>query len=182
MQKKDETLREVLLDCARKIADTEGISAVNIRQIAARAGVASGTVYHYFDNKDDILLALTERYWREILLDMEKEITDNVFSGQLKQIYTYLSGQVQNFAGKLMNSLGNVKSVGRRRMQSTHQELRTVLMEYMERDKSIRGDIWNEVFTREKYVNFIIMNVMACLSMQEKNIEFLIEIVKRTLY
>ena len=48
MRRKDDTMRDTLLNSARDIADTEGIDAVNIRSIAKRAGIASGTVYNYF--------------------------------------------------------------------------------------------------------------------------------------
>ena len=51
MRKKDDSLRGILLDSARTIADTEGIEAVNMRSIAQRAGVATGTVYNYFSSK-----------------------------------------------------------------------------------------------------------------------------------
>ena len=44
MRRKDDTMRDTLLNSARDIADTEGIDAVNIRSIAKRAGIASGTV------------------------------------------------------------------------------------------------------------------------------------------
>ena len=70
MKRKDDTLRDTLLSLARNVADTEGIEAVNIRSIAKKAGIASGTVYNYFSNKDEILLALTEEYWDRALLDM----------------------------------------------------------------------------------------------------------------
>ena len=62
MRKKDDTLRSNLLNLARNIADEKGIDAINIRAIANKAGVATGTVYNYFSNKDEILLALTEEY------------------------------------------------------------------------------------------------------------------------
>lgn len=65
MRRKDDTLRDTLLDCARNIADTDGIEAINIRSIAGKAGVAAGTVYNYFSSKDEILLALTEEYWKQ---------------------------------------------------------------------------------------------------------------------
>ena len=44
MRKKDDTLRDTLLNLSREIADTEGIEAVNIRSIAGKAGVATGRV------------------------------------------------------------------------------------------------------------------------------------------
>ena len=70
MRKKNDMLRGTLLDIARRVADTQGIDAVNIRSIAQEAGVASGTVYNYFSSKDEILLALTEVYWQQALLEM----------------------------------------------------------------------------------------------------------------
>ena len=74
MRRKDDTMRDTLLNSARDIADTEGIDAVNIRSIAKRAGIASGTVYNYFLSKDEILLALTEEYWKQTLLEMKTKI------------------------------------------------------------------------------------------------------------
>ena len=77
MRRKDDTMRDTLLNSARDIADTEGIDAVNIRSIAKRAGIASGTVYNYFLSKDEILLALTEEYWKQTLLEMKTKITSD---------------------------------------------------------------------------------------------------------
>ncbi len=71
MRKKDDTLRDTLLALARKIADEDGLDAINIRFLAKKAGVATGTVYNYFTNKDEILLALTEEYWRQALLEVK---------------------------------------------------------------------------------------------------------------
>ena len=45
MRRKDDTLRDTLLEYARELADSEGLEAVNIRSIAGKAGVAAGTVY-----------------------------------------------------------------------------------------------------------------------------------------
>lgn len=46
MRRKDDTLRDTLLEYARELADSEGLEAVNIRSIAGKAGVAAGTVYN----------------------------------------------------------------------------------------------------------------------------------------
>ena len=75
MRKKDDTLRDTLISLARNIADTDGIDAINIRTIAQKAGIATGTMYNYFSNKDEILLALTEEYWMQTLLEMQTAIT-----------------------------------------------------------------------------------------------------------
>ena len=78
MRRKDDTLRDTLLNLARNIADTQGIDAVNIRAIAQRAGIATGTMYNYFSNKEEILLALTEEYWKQTLRPCSQGIVVHV--------------------------------------------------------------------------------------------------------
>ena len=79
MRKKDDNLRDTLLDFAREITKTQGIDSVNIRSLAGMAGVATGTVYNYFSSKDEILLALTEEYWRQTLSEMKEVIAAHSF-------------------------------------------------------------------------------------------------------
>ena len=90
MRRKDDTLRESLLDVARTLADTKGIDAINIRSIAQEAGIATGTVYNYFSNKDEILLALTEEYWKQTLEEMSAAINADSFCSQLEEIFAFL--------------------------------------------------------------------------------------------
>lgn len=182
MRRKDDTLRDNLLDYARKVAYTEGIDAINIRSIAQKAGVATGTVYNYFSNKDEILLALTEEYWKETLLEIGTAITAESFCGQLEEIFSFLKERINRSAGKLMSSLGNVETAGQERMMTMQAELETALIQRMEQDTHIRKDIWDETFTQEHFARFIMMNMEMLLKSRADDIHFLIEIVKRTIY
>lgn len=182
MRKKDDTLRDTLLCIAREIADTEGIEAVNIRSIAGKAGIAGGTVYNYFSNKDEILLALTEEYWRQTLTEMQTEITADSFCGQLQEIFSFLQKRIEKSAGKLMNSLGNAETAGQARMASMQSVLEAALLERMEQDADIRADVWDETFTREQFARFIVMNMMLLLKTQASDIDFFLAIIRRTIY
>lgn len=51
VRKKDDSLRGALIDYARELAEKEGPEAVNIRSLAGKAGIATGTVYNYFHVK-----------------------------------------------------------------------------------------------------------------------------------
>ena len=105
MKKKDETLRDTLLDIARDMAYTGGPNTISIRILAKKAGIAAGTVYNYFSGKDEILLALTEEYWKKTLQEMQAEITGGSFAAQLESIFSFLSTRVQGPAGMLMERL-----------------------------------------------------------------------------
>ncbi len=182
MRKKDDTLRDALLDFAREIADTEGIEAVNIRSIAKKAGIASGTVYNYFANKDEILLTLTEEYWKQTLIDMQDVISAGSFCGQLQEIFDFLRGRIGQSGGKLMHSLGNVELAGQARMVSMQSELEAVFVRLMEQDDGIRKDIWDETFCKEQFARFLVMNMTVLLKARASDIRFFIIIVKRTIY
>ncbi|MCK6512154.1 TetR family transcriptional regulator [Myxococcota bacterium] len=49
-----------ILETALKLAEKGGFSAVRLRDIAAEAGVALGTVYKRFQSKEDILIAILQ--------------------------------------------------------------------------------------------------------------------------
>lgn len=182
MRKKDGSLRDSLLELAREIADAEGIGAVSIRSIAARAGVAAGTVYHYFINKDEILLALTGEYWRQALLEMETAIRPGPFCQQLRDIYAFLKDRIEQSAGKLMNCLGRNSVDGQARMASMQAALEAALIRRLEQDPHVRSDIWTETFSKKQFAHFLMMNMMSSLKSEEPDLSFLLQIVRRTIY
>src|SRR5262247_3903339 len=52
--------RERILDAAERIFAQHGFFAARVSEIAKEAGVADGTIYLYFKNKDDLLISLFE--------------------------------------------------------------------------------------------------------------------------
>jgi AcrR family transcriptional regulator len=54
----DETRRRILHGALQAIGDT-GIARISMRAIAEAAGVSRGTVYRYFQNTDEVLLAVS---------------------------------------------------------------------------------------------------------------------------
>jgi AcrR family transcriptional regulator len=52
--------RQHVLDAAIRVFDAQGFRGATIRDIAAEAGVADGTVYNVFANKEALLLAILE--------------------------------------------------------------------------------------------------------------------------
>jgi TetR/AcrR family fatty acid metabolism transcriptional regulator len=52
--------RERILDAAEHVFALRGFFAARVSEIAKEAGVADGTIYLYFKNKDDLLISLFE--------------------------------------------------------------------------------------------------------------------------
>jgi AcrR family transcriptional regulator len=71
---------EAILDAAARIVVAEGVDAVGTRSIADLAGVPVASLYQYFADKDDILLALVERD----IAEMDQRVAERV--GALERI------------------------------------------------------------------------------------------------
>src|SRR5947208_9373217 len=63
--------REQLLDAALTVFSAEGYSAAKVSDIVGRAGVAQGTFYLYFRSKQEVVLALFERF-QEALIEARR--------------------------------------------------------------------------------------------------------------
>jgi AcrR family transcriptional regulator len=54
--------REQLLDAAEQVLVQRGLRATTVADVAEAAGVAKGTMYLYYESKDDLLAGLRSRY------------------------------------------------------------------------------------------------------------------------
>ena len=57
-----EVRRAQLLDAAAGVLVDKGASAMTVGEVAERAGLAKGTVYLYFETKEDLVAGLQARY------------------------------------------------------------------------------------------------------------------------
>ncbi|MFN3523653.1 MAG: TetR/AcrR family transcriptional regulator [Phenylobacterium sp.] len=65
-------LRAELLQHARAILEEAGLGALNLRSLAARAGIAPGSVYHHYASKAALLAGLAAEGYRELQAELEK--------------------------------------------------------------------------------------------------------------
>ncbi len=59
---RSERSRTAILDAALELFSHRGYGATSIRDIAGAAGVSTGSVYHHFEDKEAIFLALLEQF------------------------------------------------------------------------------------------------------------------------
>jgi TetR/AcrR family fatty acid metabolism transcriptional regulator len=59
--------KELIINAAIKVFAQKGFYTANVADVAREAGVADGTIYLYFKNKDDLLISLFETKMEEIL-------------------------------------------------------------------------------------------------------------------
>ncbi|MDR7855022.1 TetR/AcrR family transcriptional regulator [Tissierella sp.] len=62
-----EEMRELILLAASDIMASEGFDKLSIRKIAKKIEYSPSIIYHYFDNKEEILNILMQRGYKEIV-------------------------------------------------------------------------------------------------------------------
>src|SRR4051812_4389736 len=71
----DPTRRQQILDTAATLFDKRRYHEVRMEDLAVKAGVAKGTLYRYFEDKEDLYLALLvsaiDRFYQEIVAAMK---------------------------------------------------------------------------------------------------------------
>jgi AcrR family transcriptional regulator len=72
-----ETLRSDLIEAARQLVQEEGYDGLTIRKLAKRVGYAPMSVYSYFADKQDILLALAEDRFALLARRIEENTSDD---------------------------------------------------------------------------------------------------------
>ncbi|RMD94084.1 MAG: TetR/AcrR family transcriptional regulator [Calditrichaeota bacterium] len=80
--------RERILKAAVKVFAQRGFYNSRVSEIARHAGVADGTIYLYFKNKDEILISIFEEEMEKFINHVKKELqsTDNA----LKKIHKFI--------------------------------------------------------------------------------------------
>ncbi|ABM14971.1 MULTISPECIES: TetR/AcrR family transcriptional regulator [Mycolicibacterium] len=59
-----EHTRSVLLDAAEEVFAEKGFTPATLDDIARTAGYTKGAIYKHFATKEDLFLAVSDRYWR----------------------------------------------------------------------------------------------------------------------
>lgn len=77
----------LILDAAISVFAEKGFHRSRISDIAERAGVADGTIYLYFRNKDELLLTIFEEKMEELIQGLKQALAP--VSNPLEQIHTF---------------------------------------------------------------------------------------------
>src|SRR4051795_9792680 len=59
-----ERTRALLLDAAEEVFAEKGFTPASLDDIARAAGYTKGAIYKHFAAKEDLFLAVSDRYWR----------------------------------------------------------------------------------------------------------------------
>ncbi|WNG47332.1 TetR/AcrR family transcriptional regulator [Archangium minus] len=85
-----EEARAAILDAAEQVLSEQGLHATRMDDIAAQVGVSVGTLYNYFEDRQQLLLALLEVRARDLLALLDAELEQSQGSPYRARLYGFL--------------------------------------------------------------------------------------------
>jgi AcrR family transcriptional regulator len=179
---------EEILSSSRKIVQEKGLSGISMRSVAAEAGVATGTLYHYFPDKDALMLAVTADIWEDIF-DLEALGKNGQgFSEAVSLLFRHASEKIEAYPGFLelhgtdLAGKGGAAKEGAARMHAFFRKIEGYLLSALERDRRVRPDAFDAGMSEEGFVSFVLEHLITLLALGRKDCSVLTAVIDRVLY
>ena len=101
--------RELILAAAREIFGEKGYHSTTSEEIAKRAGVGKGTIYQYFDSKQEIFLQMHIEYLKQYSENVTALIKDDsTFEENLRRLIRFHLDHLQDLTQFGMRFMSNI--------------------------------------------------------------------------
>jgi AcrR family transcriptional regulator len=134
LKEKQRQEREALiLKAAEDVLMEKGYYETSIDEIAARVGIAKGTVYLHFPSKEDLVVAIFERDMQQLLQSIDSTMDSSLTAREkIETIFDWMHGGIMSQRMQLLFSI------------SSSAGLRHLLVE----KKGCLREIWDQLSTR----------------------------------
>ena len=109
LKEKQRKERELLiLQAAEEVMIEKGYHETSMEEIAARVGIAKGTVYLHFPSKEDLVVAIFERDMQKFLQALETPLTtEGTAQAKLQAMLQFMFGGLYNKRTQLLSAIYN---------------------------------------------------------------------------
>ncbi|WP_414623055.1 TetR/AcrR family transcriptional regulator [Calothrix sp. CCY 0018] len=158
-----EKYRKELLWKSFDLFASKGYASVTMREIAKELGVSTGTLYHYFPNKEAIFLQLVEEQYQQEIINFLAEAGDIKYVPErIRALVNFTEKNEEYFINQILlwsdfyQQQGKSEVLNNEILKQVAQKMREELLEYLEiQDKTIADFV----------VNFL--NGLICVRMFE---------------
>jgi len=180
------TSKEAILKASKEIATLQGLQALNMRDVAKYCDVAVGSVYNYFPSKADLVAATVEDIWKDIFYKMSNIDNPNSFIERVTWLFETVNNGVKEypafFTVHSVNFANEDEEKSRKVMKQYFNHIKDSLLQSLLNDNYVKRDAFNETFTHERFIDFVLSNILTLLIKNEQSCYLLNEIIKRTIY
>lgn len=177
---------EIMLVC-RRIAAEKGLKALSMRAVAGECGIAPGTLYNYFTDKEELLIAAIASVWQDIfsLTEQEENSPPLLFSEYVEKVFANVCRRFRDypdfFTAHSVAVTENGKDRAKSAMEHCTEKIRDSLLDALRRDNTVSDNAFGESFSEESFVEFVLDSIILLL-IQQKSCDTLIEVIKKVIY
>jgi len=173
-----------ILCAAKDIATEEGLSKLNIRAVAKKAGIAVGTVYNYYPSKIELLSEVIEDFWESAFYGIKWDsLPGNDFCRNLDMVYRLLHQRMKAYKSNWLKDLSMLgsgdKEIGRIRQKEYFEKIHGRIVHLMDMDSKMTNFPWDDEFGREETIAFIFSNMMMQLRRGDDDLGYLLKLLRR---
>lgn len=175
------TSKEEILKAGRMIAQEKGLNAINMRSVATECNIALGTLYNYYSNKEELVLAVIESIWKDIfhIKECKKDISFLDFVAFILSCLKDSKEKYPNFfVSHSMILESKIKDDAKDRMNNCFTHIKGMMLSVLENDKTIDSSCFSNSFSKNEFVSFVFSNILLT-ELNAFNEQALIEVVKR---
>ncbi len=161
--KDNEQRRNEFMDAAEKLFRENGIVDTTVSSIVNEMNVAKGLFYYYFNSKDDLIEAISDKYAEKFKTMMEGSADPKDYSEKLMQFVDNSVNSFQNLVTKLhVDGDVDLSQIATRSMDEAKETASKTLQELLE-----EGNRLGELQIKHvKYLSDILISGIANLAEQ----------------
>lgn len=180
------TSREAILEVCRRLVAERGLSSLSMRAVAVDCGIALGTLYNYFADKDELLIATVESIWREIFrLDADRAADcafPVVIEGLFARVQTSAAQYPSFLTGHAVAIAKAKRGEARSVMDQAFAQMKAGLLAALHADPRVAHDAFDGVLSEAAFVDFVLDNLLVLLIRRAPDCAVLTGIVRRVIY
>ena len=180
------TSREAIMQVCRRIVAEKGLTALNMRLVADECHIALGTLYNYYADKDELVLATVESIWRDIFHADQECVADVSLSDYVADLYTRIRKGAEaypNFlTGHSISIASSKRGEARSAMEHTFAHMKAGMLEVLRADQTIQENTFTPSFSQEKFVAFVLDHMLVLLVQGQADCAVLQEVICRVIY
>lgn len=184
---KETTSKEEILSVAKKQAEESGLSYLSMRNIASSCHIALGTIYHYFNSKNELVSSLMEEFWREAFASyMIKTENCNDFRASFKDFYRLGVATSDEFSRKYLSSEKDFPSelmqMSKDKEAFYFGHIKEGLKRISLNDKKVNINNFTSDFTLEDFISLLLNECVISLRSKKDNLTFLEKLIDLVMY
>lgn len=180
------TSKEEILKACREIVSEEGLSAVSMRSVAAKCGIALGSLYNYFPNKDELVLAAIESVWHDIFHMGQPQQSDLSFPEYVKWIFTMIQKSTSEYPHFFTAHSLSVTSHGRNAAKDTMSQnlshIKAEMMKCLDHDPKVKKNVFHSGFSKADFTAFVLDHLILLILQEKENCNTLLKVIENTIY